>query len=144
MSTKILIIGQAPPAVKQQYPYDTTMLYDWLHECGVSKQDAQGIFIFEAMSNTFPGFDERGGHLKPSMDKMSRHYETILLPLIRKHPKIITLGNVPRDFFKGTPVWLNNNIKKLCLIHPSKRNYALFQKNREHIIKSLKEFIEQP
>ena len=32
MNTKILIIGQAPPAVGQSLPYDTTMLYDWFLE----------------------------------------------------------------------------------------------------------------
>lgn len=38
---KILIIGQAPPLQKQDVPYDTTMLYEWLSEIGISKEKAQ-------------------------------------------------------------------------------------------------------
>ena len=34
---KILIIGQAPAAVKQEVPYDTTYLYTMLEWIGISK-----------------------------------------------------------------------------------------------------------
>src|SRR6185312_4933999 len=54
---KILIIGQAKPAVEQEYPYDTTMLYSWLKEQGISKLHAQHIFEFEAVYQEFPGYD---------------------------------------------------------------------------------------
>ena len=41
MNNKILIIGQAPPAVKQTVPYDTTMLYEMFAWVDISKEQAK-------------------------------------------------------------------------------------------------------
>jgi len=139
--SKILIIGQAPPAVKQIFPYDTTMLYDWLYECGITKEWAQELFEFEAMTNTFPGFDAHGGHKKPSLNEMSAHYDEFLRHKIGVAKKIILLGNVPKEFLRGTSIWHNNSIKILCLIHPSRRNYTLYMANKSKLIGNLKNFI---
>jgi len=51
---KTLIIGQAPANQKQTYPYDTTQLYDWLNEIGISKEEAQNLFTFDAVYDKFP------------------------------------------------------------------------------------------
>lgn len=136
---KILIIGQAPGFQKQNVPYDTTMLYTWLDECGISKESAQDIFDFEAVSNVFPGFDANGGHLKPSLDAMLRHWQTTLEGKVIRSDKIILLGNAAKEFFYSQPKSRNLNI--LELPHPSKRNYALYQKNKVKILTSLKEFM---
>src|SRR6476659_1760194 len=93
---KILVIGQAPPAVKQEVPYDTTMLYDWLKEVGISKEKAQEMFEWEAVSNVFPGFGN-GGHKVPSQEDMDNHWEE-LKEKISKAQKVIVLGNVPRQY----------------------------------------------
>lgn len=141
---KILIIGQAPPAVKQELPYDTTMLYDWLSECGISKEGAQSLFIFEAMTNTFPGFNSTGGHSKPSINEMDAHMVKVLIPLMKGCKKVICLGNVPKDYFNATSEYIQHHCGKVSvcfLIHPSKRNYSLYQKNKEQIIAKLKAFI---
>lgn len=53
MNTKIIIIGQAPPAVKQIVPYDTTLLYDMFSWVNISKEQAQELFEFEAMVDFF-------------------------------------------------------------------------------------------
>ena len=138
---KIVIIGQAPPNQKQQYPYDTTMLYDWLKECGLTKEDAQDVFIFEAMTNRFPGFDSNKGHLKPSINEMDAHWSEVLRPLVNQYKKVILLGQVSRDYYNSQPERLRTDIKRLDLIHPSLRNYSLFQKNKESIINQLKSFL---
>ena len=84
MERRNLIIGQALPAVKQEYPYDTTMLYDWLNEVGISKEEAQNIFEFDAVYDKFPVFDSKGGHLKPTKDQMEEYYERSLRDKIEK------------------------------------------------------------
>lgn len=140
MTSKILIIGQALPAVKQQYPYDTTLWYDWLSEIGISKEQAQEMFEFEAMTDKFPGHG-KSGHLKPSMDEMDRHYRDKLGWKILLADKIILLGNVPRDYFEGRGLMKSVAAQKLCLIHPSRRNYDRYMQNKEEIISSLKQFI---
>lgn len=138
MNTKILIIGQAPPAVGQSLPYDTTMLYDWFLEVGVSKEKAQGLFDFDAVYDKFPGFDSKGGHLKPTKEQMEDYWNRELKNKIENCKTILVLGNCAKEFIK------EKNIKKrtVYLIHPSKRNYSLYNKNKESIIKSLWELVK--
>lgn len=137
---KILIIGQAMPAVKQAVPYDTTMLYDWLEAVGVSKEAAQAMFEFEAMSNTFPGFDDKGGHKKPSIDDVKKHWP-VLEEKLQLADKVILLGAVAAGFYDTMPRTWSCNIRELYLIHPSKRNIDKFNRNKEQILSSLKQFI---
>lgn len=138
---KVLIIGQAPPFQKQKYPYDTTMLYEWLGMCGISKEGAQDVFIFEAMTNKFPGFDSDKSHLKPSINEMDAHWCEVLRPLINKYKKVVLLGRVSQCYYNSQPEALRTDIKRLNLIHPSMRNYSLFQKNKDIIINELKSFL---
>ncbi len=149
---KILIIGQAPPAVKQELPYDTTMLYDWLNEIGISKNDAQEIFDFDAVYGEFPGFDENGGHKKPTWQQMLQHYTDVLEKKIKDVDKVIILGNVAKDFFVALKNYNDKFVeeaeqqvlfgkKVIYLIHPSKRNFSLYQKSKENILNLLKSVV---
>lgn len=141
MNTNILIIGQAPPAVKQALPYDTTMLYDWFDLCGISKDKAQNMFEFDAMVGEFTGYDS-SGHRKPNEQEMSVHYQDVLVDKILKAEKIILLGNVPKQFFKESVLFEFWEGKKfLTLIHPSRRNTSIYLANKDKIIKQLKTFI---
>ena len=141
MNTKVLIIGQAPPNVSQKYPYDTTQLYDWLSEIGVSKERAQEIFEFDAVYDRFPGFDSNGGHLKPTKEQMDEYWERGLKNKARNSKTIILLGNVARDYFnlKNTPT----DVKVYNLIHPSKRNISIYNKNKDSILSILREAIKE-
>lgn len=139
---KILIIGQAPAAVTQKHPYDTTMLYDWLKECGISKEDAQTMFEFEAVSNVFPGFDDKGGHQNPTIGDMDIHWIETLEEKVQLADRVILLGNVAREFFHNQRKTWSCNLQVLELPHPSKRNFALFERNKEAILSNLKEFVK--
>lgn len=139
--SKILIIGQAPPAVAQGVPYDTTMLYDWLKEVGISKEDAQDIFEFDAVYDKFPGHDENGGHLKPTREQMDEYWDRALEMKVILSDKVILLGNVARDYFNSKEKRYSCNLEVYELIHPSKRNYSLYQKNKGEIIGKLKEAV---
>lgn len=55
--------------------------------------------------------------------------------------KVLILGNVARDYIKNKTFFVRLSSKKLTLIHPSKRNYSLYIKNKHDIITSLKNFI---
>lgn len=134
MNTKILIIGQAPPFVEQKLPYDTTMLYDWFKEIGINKEQSQELFSFDAVYDQFPGFDKNGGHNKPSNLQMDDYWNRSLKSKIESSKSIIVLGNVAKEFL------LNKSINKKCiyLIHPSKRNFSLYNKNKIDILNKLK------
>lgn len=134
MNTKILIIGQAPPFVEQSVPYDTTMLYDWLSEIGISKEEAQQLFVFDAVFDKFPGFDNKGGHKKPSYEQFKEYWERSLKDKVSECMSIIVLGNVAKEYINS----LNLNKDMLFLIHPSKRNFSLYMKNKETILSELK------
>lgn len=141
MKNKILIIGQAPPAVKQQYPYDTTLLYEMLSWVGITKERAQDVFEFEAISNKFPGFAEKGGHLKPSKADCLNHWNSTLEAKVISTDKIILLGLVARDWVLSMPKTWSCSTEIIALIHPSKRNYSKITENKEQIIKNLKSIL---
>lgn len=138
MKNKILIIGQAPPAVKQSVPYDTTLLYDVLSWVGINKEQAKNIFEFEAVSNEFPGHGKIG-HLKPSKESMNIHWENTLRDKFKTADKVIILGNVAAEYIESKIFFYNAKVLKL--IHPSKRNFSRIVNQRENITKQLKEFI---
>ena len=140
---KILIIGQAPPMQTQTVPYDTTLLYEMLGWVGISKEDAQNLFDFEAVSNEFPGLNKNGGHKPPSLRSMYEHWDKTLYAKWAKSNRIIILGEVARNFiFKfGKPLTrLDQNV--VCLIHPSKRNYSKIMSSKESIKKSLEQILK--
>lgn len=60
-----LIIGQAPPKKNYEIPFLQTRLYKWLEEVGITMTEAQTIFEFDALVNTFPGKTNKG-HRIPS------------------------------------------------------------------------------
>jgi uracil-DNA glycosylase len=140
MESKILIIGQAPPAIKQPYPYSTTMLYDWFKEVGINKEEAQELFIFEAVYNKFPGYNENGGHKLPSQEQMD-DYWPVLECMIGEASKIIVLGNTAKDYLNSKNSFQILNPKVLYLMHPSKMNYNRYIKNKDKLISDLRKFI---
>lgn len=141
MYRKTLIIGQAPASQSQKYPYDTTQLYDWLQEVGVSKEEAQDLFIFDAVYDKFPGFDVKGGHLKPTKIQMDDYWERELRDKVWMASKILLLGNVARDYIHSK---INVRNKKVyCLIHPSSRNIGIYRQNKEKILSVLKEIVKR-
>jgi uracil-DNA glycosylase len=149
---KIIIIGQAPPAVKQTLPYDTTMLYDWLDSIGIPKCDAYAYFDFDAVYNEFPGFNEEGGHRVPTY-KQCESYWSELSKKIKSSSKVIIVGAaaynmlemLTRDTFLGKGVVCTKGriLEKdfLYLPHPSKRNTSLVKKLGSKLTNSLKDFV---
>ena len=138
---KILVIGQAPPAVKQELPYDSTMLYEMLSWVGVTKEKAQELFEFEAVFNEFPGYGE-SGHLKPSVDQMNQHWNETLETKVQIANKVLLLGNVARDYFYSKPKTWSCGLEIFELIHPSKRNFARIMNSKEHIVKTLNHLLQ--
>lgn len=134
---KILLIGQAPPFQAQEVPYDTTMLYDWLKEVGVSKDQAQDMFEFEAVGNRFPGFDN-SGHKKPSSQMMDEHWDNTLKEKVKQAEKIWILGGVASVYLEDK---IPRDKKVLQTIHPSTRNQAIFGQMRDKILGQIKNFL---
>lgn len=146
---KILIIGQAPPAQKQEMPYDTTMLYEMLGWAGITKEHAQEMFIFEAMTDRFPGFDAKGGHAKPSEEEMRRYYSASLVPKAMESVAILLLGRVAQDnfmhfsvsaitrTFSGRSAYAGIPVYEL--MHPSRRNHVYIMRDREWITRTFRE-----
>lgn len=138
---KILIIGQAPPAKPQEIPYDSTMLYDWLSEIGITKEQAQHLFIFEALVPAFTGRNNtNSGHKRPTKDIVLAHW-----PVLESHlhnvDKVILLGAVAADYYTRMPRTWSCTIKELFLLHPSRRNLFKFRQNKAETLAQLNHFI---
>jgi uracil-DNA glycosylase len=141
--SKILIIGQALPAVKQDYPYNTTMLYEILSWVGINMLQAQKIFAFDAVYNDFPGYDSKGNHRKPSQEQMEWYWKESLETKVQLADKVILLGNVSKDFFYSQPKTWDRNLKILELIHPSRLNYNRIINSKKEITEKLKIFLNE-
>ncbi len=139
---KILIIGQAPPAVKQEVPYDTTLLYTMLEWVGISKSQAQEMFEFEAMSDKFPGFTDKA-HKVPSIEDMVSHWNTTLAIKVINANKILVLGKFAKQELNDTFHFrdVNHAADVIYLIHPSRRNYTFIVANKQQITHQLNTFI---
>lgn len=129
------------PLKEQTYPYDTTMLYDWLTLVGINKDQAQKLFEFEAVYNGFPGLNKSGGHKTPTKKQMLEHWENVLQTKVECADKIWLLGSVSKNFIESVPKTWSCNMEFLETIHPSRRNIGYFLKNKEQIIESISNFI---
>jgi len=136
---KILIIGQAPPLKSQAVPYDSTLLYTMLDWAGISKEQAQDMFDFEAVTSEFPGLNKSNGHKPPSLRSMYDHWDSGLHKKFCAADRVLILGEVARKFIfeKGRPITTLDK-KVLCLDHPSRRNYSRIMKNKDLITETLK------
>ena len=135
--SKILIIGQAPPLQKQTIPYDTTMLYDWLSEIGISKKEAVEMFDFEAMTDKPPRIGSNGVHLKPSKIEMDDYYRRVLHAKCLKADSIILVGKCSMNYFGFDDFYKTVEIKDkryTTIIHPSKRNHSRYMSNRDKVL----------
>lgn len=134
---KILIIGQAPPAVIQKLPYDTTMLYEWFEEIGISKEQSQEKFVFDALTDKFPGYLPNGGHKKPSWEMFVEYWICSLRYKVESCKSIIVLGSVAKEYLS----YMKIDKPLIFLIHPSKRNYHIYKNNKEYILQELRKII---
>lgn len=138
--SKILVIGQAPPAVTQKVPYDTTMFYDWLAEIGITKYEAQNLFEFEAVSNIFPGHGD-SGHLLPTPEIMMQHWNNTLGNKVLAHDKIWIMGNVAWNFLERRVELEGKEV--LETMHPSKRNIGWYKANKAVILHKIEMFVKE-
>jgi len=143
MTEKILIIGQSPPSpdVVQKVPYDTTMLYEMLSWVGISKDQAQNLFEFEALTDVFPGYAKMSGHKVPSSEAKAIYWDSTLKDKIANHSRIILLGRESQKYVEKRWPEKYNDKNTLCLIHPSIRNSGKIKEHKEIITNLLKTFI---
>lgn len=139
--SKILVIGQAPPAVRQKLPYDTTMFYDWLAAIGIDKNQAQNLFEFDAVYGKFPGRTEDGSHAVPSKEQMDEYWDANLGQKMLDHTKIWIVGNVARDYLVKYREKSLLSKDLMFTMHPSKRNMDAFRKVRAVMLDRIKRFI---
>lgn len=139
---KILIIGQAPGKREQKVPYDTTLLYTMLDWIGISKEQAQNIFEFEALSQEFPGLVKPGHHAKPSKEAMAKHWKEILETKVQGANKVWLLGDFVSKYFHKLPKTWSCNLEILETYHPSRRNYSKIMAIKEKLIPLLTHFIK--
>lgn len=119
-------------------------MLEWV---GISKEQAQDMFEFDAISSEFPGKTKTNGHKKPSKEAIKSHFKNVLERKLIDHDKIILLGRSAIDeimpdasFFQ---IAQNGLLMDYALIlpHPSRRNYSLIMNRKDRITELLKRFI---
>lgn len=138
--TKILIIGQAPALKTQKLPYDSTMLYIMLEWIGITKEKAQTMFEFEAISNIYNG-SKNGKHIKPTKEQMNSHWVNTLETKVQAAEKIWLIGNVAKEYFHSKPKTWSCNLEILETIHPSRINWFRIMPKKDELTEHLKNFI---
>lgn len=138
---KILVIGQAPPAQAQEVPYDTTMMYDWLQELGISKEQAQEMFEWDAVYDKFPGFTWAGQHKIPSKQQMDEYWNRELETKIMSVDKVWLVGRVASEYFWSKEKTWSCNLKVHETMHPSLRNIHKYKLCKDDFLAGLKQFI---
>ena len=131
---KILIIGQSPPNKPQQVPYDSTLLYVMLSWVNITKEQAQEMFEFEAISLINPGKHA------PKIADMKAHWPD-LEEKIQCADKVWLLGISAGNFFWKQPKTWSCNLQVLYTMHPSRRNYSRIMKKKEEITQQLFSFL---
>lgn len=137
---KILILGQAPPAREQKLPYDTTMLYIWLKEIGISKDDAQQLFDFDAVYDKFPGY-LNGNHAVPTDIQMNDYWNRSLEKRFFEYDKVLILGNVAWDFINSKLKYTVDKPLIFKTMHPSRMNYKRYIQRKKEVLATLKNLI---
>lgn len=113
-------------------------MLEWV---GISKEQAQGLFEFEAVSNVFPGSVKNRGHLRPTEEEMTKHWQTTLCRKVEEASGIWIMGRVASKFFYGQfksspPSYFGHNV--IETIHPSRRNYSKIMAQKELITSLIK------
>lgn len=137
---KILIIGQAPALKEQKLPYDTTLLYTMLEWVGITKEQAQGMFEFEAVSNVYNG-SKNSKHIKPTKEQMDAHWNNTLETKVQCANKVWLVGDVAKKYFYSKPKTWSCNLEILETIHPSRINYFRIMPKKDELTETLKSFL---
>lgn len=137
---KILIVGQSLPAVKQKLPYDTTMLYEWLKELNITKEEAQSLFEFDAVYGYgFLGFNSDGSHKLPTQEDKDKYWSEVLKKKVQETDKIWIVGKVAEGFLLSKGAVFDKDF--IITPHPSYRNRALYNRNKKSILNKIKGLI---
>ena len=104
---KVMFVGQAMPAVKR-HPHHWPSLNVWLYNIGLTDNDIQENFMYTALVNYFPGYQEKGGHKVPTKEETAKETERLKKTIIDFDPEVlVTIGKLSLSYC------LNQKIDKL-------------------------------
>lgn len=104
---KVLFVGQAMPAVKR-HPHHWPSLNLWLYSIGLTDDDIQKNFLYTALVNYFPGYQEKGGHKVPTKVETAKERERLKQTISEFNPEVlVTIGKLSLSYC------LNQKVDKL-------------------------------
>lgn len=124
---RVLFVGQAMPAVKR-HPHHWPSLNLWLYSIGLTDTDIQENFLYTALVNYFPGYQDKGGHKVPTKEEAEKERERLKKTIIDFDPEIlVTVGKLSLSYClnKKTDKLDENYISKTFVINP----YGMLEKN---------------
>jgi uracil-DNA glycosylase len=149
---RILFVGQAMPAVKR-HPHHWPSLNVWLYSIGLTDKDIQNNFLYTAVVNYFPGYQEKGGHKVPTKEDAAKERRRLKKTIIDFDPEIlVTIGKLSLSYclnqkidkldknyisksFNINPYeMLNKNILVIPLPHPSGASTWIYKEGNKALL----------
>lgn len=150
---RVLFVGQAMPAVKR-HPHHWPSLNLWLYSIGLTDTDIQENFLYTALVNYFPGYQDKGGHKVPTKEETIKERERLKKAIVDFKPDIlVTIGKLSLSYclnqkidkldknyigktFNINPYgMLEKNILVIPLPHPSGASTWIYQKNNKRLLR---------
>lgn len=149
---KVLFVGQAMPAVKR-HPHHWPSLNVWLYSIGLTDKDIQENFMYTALVNYFPGYQEKGGHKVPTKEETAIERERLKQTITNFDPEIlVTIGKLSLSYCLNQKIdkldenyigktfdinpygFLNKNILVIPLPHPSGASTWIYKEGNKVLL----------
>jgi uracil-DNA glycosylase len=86
--SQLLFIGQAPPKVIKDVPFEGTHLYSWFERIDISKEKLVSMATFTALVSVFPG-SSKHGHKTPTSAQITAERPRIYALIESTNPHIV-------------------------------------------------------
>lgn len=104
---RVAFVGQAMPNFKAD-PHHWPSLNSWHYSIGITDDQIKNHFLYTALVDYFPGYQEKGGHKVPTKMEVAKERERLRRDVINFNPEIlVTIGKLSLSYC------LNQKIDKL-------------------------------
>ncbi len=118
---RVIFIGQAMPKRNMAESHDWPSLNLWLYSIGLNDKQIKNNFLYAALVDYFPGYQEKGGHKVPTKDEIAKDRKRLGKTLHGFNPEIlVTIGKLSLNYCLNEKINSldSNYIGKSFLVDP--------------------------
>ena len=117
---KVVFVGQAMPKIKET-DHHWPSLNSWHFSIGITEDQIKSYFLYTALVDYFPGYQEKGGHKVPSRKEIAKEREKLRNTITDFNPEIVvTIGKLSLSYCLNKKIENldKNYIGKSFLVNP--------------------------